>query len=667
MESNRIPGVQSNLNQTSQVSTNTRSVGSMSQYGAAPPVASLREGDVVKAEVTDLRNNEITIVLEDNTTLKGHLEGNSPLSIGDTAAFRLARVSPRGIVLETLSGQYSSSQLSVIRQALEEAGLPDNEKNREIVRELMNNKLPIHRQQISLILNQTYQTGSDDIENLVLMNKHHMTINQENLQQFADYRNSEHQLISRIEQFSEDLPSLLGALSENGPEEAVATFGHALLSHIDLSALEVSAENSLNFLSPEEKNTLLSLLQEEGVSGEELALVATGRANLSSVISILEASAGENPQTMSDTAQALSEASTQEDSTPEAPAAQDISDEILQSAEQEDNTAKSFSSLFTIGKQFAENARNTLGQLFNQTTASSDSSLSPKEELLAHLKTQEYYLDSSKLLTSALLSEEERQNLSDSLSRMPVSKTLITRISEGTATAKEVLQTIKNLIPLSDAKDIQNIFQSQEFHILFKNVLLRNYTLTPEDLRDFHKLRNFYPEMEKQFSSLENMIRSNLSGEDSQQFAGQAKDMQDNIQFMKTLNEMFEYVQLPLKLSRQNAHGDLYVYTKKDALKKHPEQIRVLLHLDLDSLGEIDVHITKNGNQVDTMFYTEETSTQTLIQNNRELLSDALAKKGYHSRIETEKLTKKPDIVKDFMEADLTHTDMKRYTFDIRA
>ena len=145
MDSSRIPQVKSTINHTSQVNTGGNSVGHMSQYGVRPPLASLREGDVVRAEITDLRNNEITIVLEDNTSIKGHLAGSSSLSIGQTASFRLAHVSPRGIVLETIKGQYTSSQLAVIKQALEEAGLPDNEKNEEVVRDLMNHKMPINK------------------------------------------------------------------------------------------------------------------------------------------------------------------------------------------------------------------------------------------------------------------------------------------------------------------------------------------------------------------------------------------------------------------------------------------------------------------------------------------------------------------------------------------
>lgn len=64
-------------------------------------------------------------------------------------------------------------------------------------------------------------------------------------------------------------------------------------------------------------------------------------------------------------------------------------------------------------------------------------------------------------------------------------------------------------------------------------------------------------------NSFETLINTTLSGSDSGQLSGQAHDMQGNIDFMKSLNQAFAYMQLPLKLQNQNAHGDLYVYTKR--------------------------------------------------------------------------------------------------------
>ena len=80
------------------------------------------------------------------------------------------------------------------------------------------------------------------------------------------------------------------------------------------------------------------------------------------------------------------------------------------------------------------------------------------------------------------------------------------------------------------------------------------------------------------------MFATRNSGE---QIINTTSDLQQNLAFMKMLNEQFAYMQLPLKLSQQNAHGDLYVMTRKNALKKSKDNLKVLLHLEMDSLGTL--------------------------------------------------------------------------------
>ena len=63
-----------------------RSVGQMSSYGVARSgMNQIRQGDVIRGEISDLRNNEITITLENNTLIKGQIADSSSLSIGQTA------------------------------------------------------------------------------------------------------------------------------------------------------------------------------------------------------------------------------------------------------------------------------------------------------------------------------------------------------------------------------------------------------------------------------------------------------------------------------------------------------------------------------------------------------------------------------------------------------
>lgn len=142
--------------------------------------------------------------------------------------------------------------------------------------------------------------------------------------------------------------------------------------------------------------------------------------------------------------------------------------------------------------------------------------------------------------------------------------------------------------------------------------------------------------------------------------------MQENIQFMNTLNQIFPYVQLPLKLTEQLTHGELYVYTKKKDLSAQNKEVSILLHLDMDALGPTDIHLSMLQQNVTAKFYLNEPDTEALVSEELPALTSALQKKGYTLNASVMHRTKEPDIVSDFM-ADGDAVPMKRFRFDIRA
>ena len=143
--------------------------------------------------------------------------------------------------------------------------------------------------------------------------------------------------------------------------------------------------------------------------------------------------------------------------------------------------------------------------------------------------------------------------------------------------------------------------------------------------------------------------------------------MNQNLDFMKTLNDAFQYIQLPIKLQNQNAHGDLYVMTRKESLKKNPNKLKAVLHLDMDHLGTLDIHITRENTAVTAAFYTDNEKTSALFSRNMDMLKDAINEQGFAFQGTMNLKEKDVDIVKDFLGAEAPVGDMKRYSFDLRA
>ncbi len=271
--------------------------------------------------------------------------------------------------------------------------------------------------------------------------------------------------------------------------------------------------------------------------------------------------------------------------------------------------------------------------------------------------------------TGHLLTAEERSALSDLLGKYTENKELLTALEKGDLTARELLTNIKNTLTTLPDEELHRLVSQKAFQKVIKGQFLSGWTLSPEGLKEEGSIDTLYNRMQQQFSDLTNLSRMFATRNSGEQIINTTSDLQQNLAFMKMLNEQFAYMQLPLKLSQQNAHGDLYVMTRKNALKKSKDNLKVLLHLEMDSLGTLDIHITKDHTSISTQFYTAKETARKLLEKNVELLKDAINEQGYSFTSEFLAKEKDIDLVHDFIEKDspAPPAAVKRYNFDLRA
>lgn len=269
--------------------------------------------------------------------------------------------------------------------------------------------------------------------------------------------------------------------------------------------------------------------------------------------------------------------------------------------------------------------------------------------------------------TGFILSPEERTSFSEQLKEFPLSEEVKAGLADGSVTAREFLTEIKQAFPHMTDEQAGALLTSKAFQKIVKGQFLSNWTISPEHLKKEGALEEVYEKMSKQFDALSHFSETVLGKDVFKQLSNTASDMNDNLNFMKTLNETFQYVQLPLKLQNQNTHGDLYVMTRKEALKKDPRDLKVLLHLDMDHLGTLDIQIARENTAVSLKFFVSTEETLHLLNRNMELLNDAINQQGYACTSELSMKEKDVDIVNDFIAQETPVGDMKRYNFDLRA
>ena len=98
---------------------------------------------------------------------------------------------------------------------------------------------------------------------------------------------------------------------------------------------------------------------------------------------------------------------------------------------------------------------------------------------------------------------------------------------------------------------------------------------------------------------------------------------------MQNMNQVFPYLQIPLKATMENAHGELYVYSRQKGKVSEDGSSSALLHLDMQHLGPLDVYVKLKDMNVSTQFTLADEATLDFIAAHMDLLTQRLEDKGY--------------------------------------
>jgi len=226
-----------------------------------------------------------------------------------------------------------------------------------------------------------------------------------------------------------------------------------------------------------------------------------------------------------------------------------------------------------------------------------------------------------------------------------------------------------NNLPQSAKQAVKDVLTNDTFKQVLSTKLSEQFTLKPEDVAKEGKVEELYRRiLENTSKALE--LAENTTGNPTTIRA--AQNLNDNVTFMNQINEMMAYVQLPLKMSEENAHGDLYVYTNKKKLAEKDGDYSALLHLDMDYLGPMDVYVKLNQQKVSTHFYMQDEDTLSFIEANIHLLSERLNRKGYQmsSSVSVKETSEMKSMAEAFLTSDEEATPppiLSSFSFDVRA
>lgn len=631
----------------------------MSAQGTQKLVSSMQElepGSTFEGTVNSVKNGKVVLALGNGQTITARLDGKVSIQPGESMFFQVRSNDGTTIALRPYV-QAGNINNPILLNALTAAGVPATERNITMVDSMMKEQMSISRQSI---LDMGRVVGSNpnvNVNTAVLMTKIGLPVSAEMASQFENYMVDQHAIVDEMDLAMNQLGRLLGD-ADLGEEQSFELYGKVLdilngegetpaqttdgLQQNDTGTMVNAGENIETEAAVQQSKDgaaaegVQKQVQQQNTK-DLISMGAAGQEQSAGVAENTENIVGE--QTAGNAAQSMQTGI-------------DAAD-VLKNTQAD--TAVDFKNV--------QGQTDTLEQILDQNG-------------LDHLKRLLQNIPTLTGNTDLFEVQEEEDVFVDTMSGDDAGKKAFELAQaepevtlKQSMTAEDFLNTLRDALKQNQEygfAGMTKLFGSKEFAAILKNRAEKQWLLEPEQLKEASKVSNLYERLDHQMKQMENVMKA--AGVTQNSFVQTAADIRSNIEFMNQINQVYTYVQLPLKLSGQNASGDLYVYTNKKNLNDPEAELTAFLHLDLDNLGSTDVSIRMKDKNVKTNFYIADDASYDLIEKHLPVLEKRLAQKGYRCSITMSKEEKKVEFVEDFLQRDMPQAGtLHRYSFDVRA
>jgi hypothetical protein len=269
-----------------------------------------------------------------------------------------------------------------------------------------------------------------------------------------------------------------------------------------------------------------------------------------------------------------------------------------------------------------------------------------------------------------------RNQIADVLFEMGLDEEKCEQVRSGNILPTDVLKHMNAILSQPEI-ELKNSFisllNSKEMSELLEKGIQRQWTLEPKDVEEKERIQDFYKKILNETDRTEKLLVQ-LEKTDSSLMKN-TENLRTNVSFMNQMNQIYHYVQLPLKLSEENCHGDFYVYRNRKKQALEDGSISALLHLEMERLGTVDIHVTlKDGNQVKTHFYLEKDELLDFMEEHLYILDERLTKKGYHMSTNASVRKREENgnhtdnvVIDEMFPNEKNATTIVKYSFDMRA
>jgi len=634
---------------TANVSGNT---GAVSSQGV--DVTQLQPGDTFQGEIVSVNGEDVQIQLTNGEYMAAKLERDVQLAIGQVMNLQVQSNKDNRIVLKPVYDG-KMQMLRVGESALRAAQMAVTDRNLKLVSTLLENGMSIDKKTLMQFNRLTLQNPAASMADLVKLSKLQLPVNDNSLNQLQNYQNLEHKLLDGIREASDELLKLYDTLAGKSTGQGGQNMSMNMMSDAAQGTMAgqtaastagqmampsvLALENGGKFM----EQVLILLAGEEGQAGE--AHSAANQGNQAVV-----AQEGANTQSAQSSSASMVQEGQSMQSVGDAQAPLEKGNQSGAASLQQENQRLSNT------QNIQSNAENSVhNMLLNKEGATIEN---PSKATLTSVKENSQEQPAAETLVKMGADKAAAQpqgqegntgrvldTILGQLKNTPMQVLpgkMISMIREEIKSEQLDIKDMKQLLLDSElgkqltTEQKAEIFRSEPFRSLLKNGLQKQWTLTPQELMQEGKVEEFYQRLARQSSQLTRMMNEAMQQSGQQGSGTQARAMgniSENVEFMNQMNQIFNYVQLPLKLGNSQANGELYVYTNKKNMARKDGMLTAFLHLDMDYLGSLDVSISlqTQRNQVTTKFYLDEDSIA-LVEGHIDELAQRLSRKGYQCK-----------------------------------
>ena len=613
--------------------------GAQSVQKLVSTIGDLSAGSIFEGTINSVRGGKVTLALGNGQTITARLDGKMDLQQGSSMFFQVRANDGQTIAIRPYT-ELGNVSNPILLNALSAAQVPATDRTLVMVDTMMQEQMSIGRQSILDMAKLVGANPDANVQTIVQMTKLGLPVTEEMAAQFENYLSDRQALVGEMDLAAGHMMELLSdeALS---PETAFSLYEKML----DIFMPGAEAADAGVTAAAEQESSAAEAgagVMAEAVGQENAATVAEAEAGAPTA-------AEQGAAAASAVAEEAGAASTAE--TAGQGAAAEAETGVGVTAEL--TYGRTAETPGTVGELLSKEQIEHLGKMLRNIPA-----LIGNEEIFAGGEQEEVFVDTLSEEgpeVAKLMAQEEAAQ------EQPVLNEKLT--------AEQFLQKLGRALAQNGGfgfAGMQKLFAGKEFQTIFRSVIEKQWLLQPEELKQEHKVSGLYERLEQQLSQMEEAVRA--TGSTQNTFLQTASQVHGNLEFMNQMNQIYHYVQLPLKMSGQNANGELYVYANRKNLRDPDAELTAFLHLDMEQLGSTDVSVRMQNRSVRTNFYLEDDASYDLVEKHLEVLNKRLKSKGYQSSItvthEKKDISFKENIVK---KGKATVGSLHRYSFDVRA